>query len=359
MGRTTRALISRSALAHNLARVREAAPGARVMAVVKADGYGHGLGEVAAVLAGADAFAVSCLAEALALRAAGVRAPVVALQGFGNSAEIAALAEARVEAVVHAAWQLEALAQADPGRPLRVWLKIDTGMGRLGFPPADAPAAWRALRACPAVTGEIRLMTHMANADDPDDGATAAQLARFRAATEGLAGERSLANSGALLAFPESQAEWVRPGIMLYGISPFGTRSAGSLGLRPAMRLETRLIAVNRRGAGDRVGYGGEWVCPEPMAVGVAAVGYGDGYPRHAPAGTPVRVAGREVPLIGRVSMDLITLDLRAAPQAAPGDPVLLWGEDLAVERIAAAAGTIAYELVCAVAGRVERLTVD
>jgi alanine racemase len=359
MGRTAEALIDPSALTHNLSRVRQAAPGARVMAVVKADAYGHGVGAAVRALAAADAFAVACLSEASALRALGVDKPVVALQGFTDASQVNAFAEHDIEPVVHQDWQLELLERAGAPRPLRVWVKIDTGMNRLGFPPGRAGEVLERLSGCASVQGPLRVMTHMANADDRADPATQRQLAAFDDAVRGTEAERSLANSGCVLGWPQTHADWVRPGIMLYGVSPFTGSSGAEHGLRPVMSLRTRLIAVSRRERGARVGYGGTWVCPETMPVGIAAIGYGDGYPRHAPSGTPVLIRGHEAPLVGRVSMDMLAIDLRGAPDAVPGDEVLLWGEGLPVERIAEASGTIAYELLCGVAGRVDRCRCD
>ncbi|WP_440997357.1 alanine racemase [Arhodomonas sp. SL1] len=354
MTRIARATIHAAALRENLAVVRRHAPGARVMAVLKADAYGHGLLPVADALAGADALAVSCLAEALPLREAGFGHRVVLLEGFFSGDEIPLFAERRLDAVIHAPWQLDCLESAARGRPIDVWIKVDTGMHRLGFPPEAAAGVYRRLRACPAV-GEIRWLTHLASADDRDDPTTGAQVDDFEAARGELPGEVSLANSAGTLGWPVAHGDWVRPGICLYGASPF-IDGGGRPPLRPAMTLEARLIAVHRRCKGDRIGYGGGFTCPEDMPVGVASIGYGDGYPRHAPNGTPVLVAGHLAALAGRVSMDMLCVDLRGAPQAAPGDRVTLWGEGLPAERVADAAGTIAYELFCRLTPRVERI---
>jgi alanine racemase len=355
MGRTAEALIDPAALSHNLSRVREAAPGTRVMAVIKADAYGHGIATAVQALAGADAFAVACLSEGVGLRELGATAPIVALQGFTDPGQVDAFAEQRIDPVVHQPWQLDALESARPSRRLRAWLKVDTGMNRLGFAPGEAAVVWERLRVCEAVEGPPGLMTHMANADDRSDAATERQLALFEQATREIEAERSLANSGCILGWPRTRADWVRPGIMLYGVSPFVDTVGAEHGLHPAMTLRTRLIGVRRRSRGDRVGYGGTWECPEDMPVGIAAIGYGDGYPRHAASGTPVLVAGREAPLVGRVSMDMLAIDLREVPRAVPGAEVVLWGEGLPVERVATAADTIAYELLCSVSGRVDR----
>ncbi len=355
MRRMAQVTVDPDALRHNLARAREAAgPGRRVMAVVKADAYGHGLAEAAQALAEADALAVACIGEAACLRELGWRGRVVVLEGVGDAAGLREAAALGVDLVVHAPEQLALLEASPPRRPLDLWLKLDTGMHRLGFDPDEAAALQARVAALPGA-GTVRWMTHLACADERASPATARQLERFARALAGLPGERSAANSGGLLAWPQARLDWVRPGIMLYGVSPFAGGEGAREGLRPAMRFETRLIAVTRRRRGDALGYGGAWVCPEDMPVGVAAAGYADGYPRHAPAGTPVLVRGREAALVGRVSMDMILVDLRAVPEARPGDVVALWGPELPVERVAARAGTIAYELLCAAGARAGR----
>jgi alanine racemase len=347
--------ISAAALRHNLARVHALAPKSRVLAVIKADGYGHGLIETARALDAADAFAVARLDEALALRAAGVDRPMVLLEGCADVEELTLCATHALEPVLHHAQQVEALCAAHLATPITVWLKLDTGMHRLGFAPRALPGVLARLAQCAAVKSAPRFLTHFACADEADASFTREQAACFERALEGRAGERSLANSAAILRHPALHADWVRPGLMLYGVSPFAGECGAQLGLRPAMQLETRLIAVNHHPRGTAIGYGRSWICPEPMPVGVAAIGYGDGYPRHARPGTPVLVNGVRVPLIGRVSMDMITLDLRAVPLAARGDPVLLWGADLPVETIADHADTIPYTLLCGLTARVAR----
>lgn len=352
MSRATAVRFNLKALAHNLRRVRAATPGRRVVAAVKAEGYGHGLIRVARAL-DADAFAVACIEEASALREASIEQPILLLEGVFEATELPLCARHRFEIAVHHVEQVLMLERARLEHPLRVWLKIDTGMHRLGLSPAVVPTVYRRLRACPAVTAEIGLMSHLARADERDCDDTLRQVQTFQEATAGRPGERSLANSAGILGWPQTHFDWVRPGIMLYGASPFVDGLAPDEDLQPVMTLSTQLIAVHRLQRGDPVGYGGTWVCPEDMDVGVAAVGYGDGYPRHAPAGTPVLINGREAALIGRVSMDMITLDLRRHPEARVGDPVVLWGEGLPVERIAKAAGTISYTLLCGITRRV------
>ncbi len=323
-------------------------------AAVKAEGYGHGLVRVARAL-DADAFAVACVEEALALREAGVDRRIVLLEGVFEAAELSLCARHALDIAVHQPEQARMLELARLERPLRVWLKIDSGMHRLGLAPETVPTVFQRLRDCPAVQAEIGLMSHLARADERDCDCTLQQLRVFETATAGLSGERSLANSAGILGWPRTHFDWVRPGIMLYGASPFVDSLAPDEDLRPMMSFQTRLIAIQRLRRGEPVGYGGTWVCPEDMDVGVAAAGYGDGYPRHAPSGTPVLVNGHAAALVGRVSMDMITLDLRQHPGARIGDPVLLWGEGLPVERIAQAAGTISYTLLCGVTARVRR----
>lgn len=356
MSRPLRALVNADALAHNLDRVRQVAPGRRVIAVIKADGYGHGLLRVADALDGADTFGLVTLDEALRLRAHGVRKPLLLLEGVFEAGELETVARHGVDVVLHHRWQVEALESAQLPTPVRVWVKLDTGMHRLGFPAGEARALADRLRGHANVAPPVRFMTHLASADDPANPATTRQLARLTAALAGLEAEASVANSAGVLAWAESHAEWVRPGLMLYGASPFAGRVGADERLRPVMTLETRLIAVGRVAAGEAIGYSGTWTCPEDMPVGVAAVGYGDGYPRHAPSGTPVLVNGVRVPLVGRVSMDMITLDLRPIPDARPGDRVVLWGEGLPVEEVARSAGTIAYQLLVGLTARVPRL---
>ncbi len=358
MPRPTTATIHTDALRHNLGVLRARAPGSRLMAVVKADAYGHGLERVVRALRDADAFGVATLADAERIRAAGLSQPVLLLPGFDAPEDLPQLQRLGVETVVHHHAQLEMLEQAPPelARALRYWLKVDTGMHRLGFAPEHAREAHARLSALGA--SDPVLMTHFASSDEFDDASpngrqTREQLEVFERATAGLPGLRSLANSAAVLGWPQAHGDWVRPGGALYGISVVAGKSGVDFGLRPAMTLSTRLLAVNRIARGERVGYSATWETPEDMPVGVAAVGYGDGYPRRVPAGTPVLVNGRRAPVVGRVSMDLMTIDLRRHPEAKPGDPVVLWGGELPVEVVADGAGTIGYEPVCSITRRV------
>ncbi|MGY4516150.1 alanine racemase [Lysobacter sp. HA18] len=362
MARPTSATIHVDALRHNLGQVRARAPRSRVMAVVKADGYGHGLERVARALAGADAFGVAALSDAERLRAAGISQPILLLSGFDEPSDIERLRGLNVWTTVHHVSQLEMLEQAAPGEPIDCWLKLDSGMHRLGFAPDAFRAAYKRLISMRGgAVGNVVLMNHFAASDDfadsPSRGAqTREQMEVFRAVTADLDGARSLANSAAVLGWPDAHDDWIRPGGALYGISVVDGRTGEDFGLRPAMTLSTRLIAVNRVCKGGRIGYAGTWECPEDMDVGVAAIGYGDGYPRAAPAGTPVLVGGHRTQVIGRISMDLMTIDLRGVPEARVGDPVTLWGPELPVETIAASAGTIGYELTCSITRRVRFL---
>lgn len=355
MSRTTVATIHLGALRHNLARIKALAAPAKVMAVVKADAYGHGLERVARALdADAEAFAVAALGDGLRLRAAGHQQRIVVLSGPDHASDIAEMQRLRLDVAIHHDTQLPWLAQASAARgPLRVWLKVDTGMHRLGFSPQRVAAVHAQVAALPGIAPEIGLLTHFSDSEVFDGLQTPAQIARFIEATHQLPGPRSLANSAAVLGWPAARADWVRSGGLLYGLSVVEGRSGAELGFRPAMTLSTRLVAVNQVKAGERIGYNGSWTCPEDMPVGVAAIGYGDGYPRSAASGTPVLVGDQRVPLIGRVSMDLITLDLRHAPTAKVGDRVTLWGPELPVETVAAHAGTISYDLTCGMTRRV------
>ncbi len=349
----TTATIDLTALRHNLARVHAAAPGCRVATALKANGYGHGLLRVARALESADAFAVARCDEALVLREAGITKPIVVLEGFLQPEEVDLCRYYQLQAAIHHDSQLRMLELATSGTPLNLWLKIDTGMHRLGFAPTQVSAVLERLAACPNAAPNPRLMSHLARADEREHPFTQQQLATFQAVTQGRTAERSLANSGGILAWPDTHFDWVRPGIMLYGCSPFSESVGVDEGLRPVMTLTSRLIAIQHYPVGDTVGYGGSWRCPRDSRIGVVAIGYGDGYPRHAPSGTPVLVNGERAPLAGRVSMDMITIDLTDLPDAHVGDPVTLWGQDLPAEEIAHKTATITYELFCKITPRV------
>lgn len=350
--RPAQVLIDLHALRHNLQQVRRSAPDRRIMAAIKANGYGHGLEWVAKALGDSDGFGVACIEEALQLRQAGITAPITLLEGFFHTDELPLIEQNALDLVLHHPQQIEQLLSASVSGPLRVWLKVDSGMHRLGVAPELAAVLWRKLEAHPAIDA-IGQMTHLATADEPDHPATRHQLNVFAETTAELGGLKSIANSAGILGWPGSHGDVVRPGIMLYGVSPFIGGRASEYDLKPVMTFRSELIAINRMKKGDAVGYGGTWRCPEDMTVGVVAAGYGDGYPRHATNGTPVLLNGKRVSLAGRVSMDMLTVDLRGQPEAKIGDPVVLWGRGLPAEEVAEFAGTIAYELFCGVTQRV------
>ena len=351
------AVLNLDAVQHNLQTVRRYAPQAKIMAVIKANGYGHGLLRIAGSLQNADAFAVARVDEGIRLRKAGIKTRIAVLEGFSCAEELDELVQHQLDVVVHSFTQLEIFEGRAEHGACAIWLKLDTGMNRLGFKPKEFNAVFQRLNQCSIIKQPISLMTHLANADDKQDPTTLNQIGLFNNTVVALAqlgNERSIANSAGILAWQEALADWVRPGVMLYGISPFPDSTGEQLGLKPIMGLHSRLIAVKPIAKGDKVGYSGTWVCEKPTTLGVVAIGYGDGYPRYAKTGTPVLVNGQRVPLIGRVSMDMITVDLEMQPDAKPGDPVTLWGDGLAVEEIALCADTIPYTLVCGVTQRVQ-----
>ena len=352
MPRPIRASIDLEALRHNYLLAKNRAGHAKAFAVVKANAYGHGLDRALQALGEvADGFALLDLAEARAVRAAGLVQPVALLEGFFEPADLAEIAALRLMPAIHSEAQLAMLERATLAAPIDVLLKVNSGMNRLGFTADSLPAALAQLRALPCVRG-ITVMTHFARADD--EVGVGAQLARFKKMTAGLDLPVSLANSAALLRFPEATGQIVRPGIMLYGSSPMPDMlSAEAIGLRPVMTLTSEIIGVQDIVAGERVGYGGTFEASGPTRVGVVACGYADGYPRHAPTGTPILVEGRRTRVLGRVSMDMLACDLTHLPDAGVGSAVTLWGEGLAADEVASAAGTISYELFCALAARV------
>lgn len=312
--------------------------------MVKANAYGHGAVRCAhALQAEADGFAVAFAAEALELRASGIEAPILLLEGVFDSAELEAAARKRLWIVVHHEAQLRMLEGCTLRHPLQVWLKFNSGMNRAGFDASGLRSAWQRLQALPAVA-TVSLMSHFARADEADEMETAHQIARFDAATAGFPGPRSLANSAAILAWPQARRDWARPGILLYGADPL---AAGGHELRAVMTLESEVMAVRDLQAGDALGYGASFVAERSQRIGLVALGYADGYPRVVPTGTPVRVDGHLSRIVGRVSMDMLTIDLSTLPQAGLGSRVELWGAQLPVNTVAAAAGTISYELLC------------
>jgi alanine racemase len=349
-----RAVIDAAALRHNLRQVRRIAPDSRVMAVIKANAYGHGLVPAAKAFAEADGFAVARLDEGMALRAAGLTNRILLLEGVFGADQLAIAAQQHFELMVHSAEQLALLDALSGDAAVTTWIKVDSGMNRLGFRLEDFAAAYDRLRANPHVTSDPTLTTHLASADDRRDPKTRQQIEAFSAATAALPGARSIANSAGVLAWPAARADWVRPGLMLYGVSPFPSGIGAELGLRPAMTLRTEVIAVKTVKVGETVGYGGAWTAPRDTRIAVVAAGYGDGYPRSTASGTPVQIGGRRAPLVGRVSMDMITVDVTDLPVVAVGDPVVLWGSEVPVEEVSAHAGAIAWDLLCSVSQRVQ-----
>ncbi|MCU7843105.1 MAG: alanine racemase [Candidatus Thiodiazotropha sp. (ex Monitilora ramsayi)] len=359
MGYAPQAQIDHDALRHNLQRVRDTAPDSRVWSVIKADAYGHGVERVATALQESDGFAVARLDEGLKLRKAAFKQPILIMGGCYTSDEWVQAVRNEFDVVVHQERQVTLLESLplDTGS-INVWLKVETGMHRLGIPSEHLTDLADRLTAHPRVR-RINLMTHLANADDRSDSFTYSQIARFESHKTDRFTHGSIANSAGVLGFQATHRDWVRPGIMLYGVSPFSDTSAEELGLRPVMTFRSRVIAVQQCRRDDPVGYGGTYNCPQDMPIAVVAVGYGDGYPRHAEEGTPVLVAGRRLPLVGRVSMDMITVDARDYPEVQAGDSVVLWGRGLPVEEVAKSAGTIGYELLCSVTSRVEFLDLN
>ncbi|OGS94173.1 MAG: alanine racemase [Gallionellales bacterium RIFCSPLOWO2_12_FULL_57_18] len=349
MHRPIQAHINQSALENNL-HVARRATSARLMSIIKADGYGHGMLRVAGALSASDGFALLDIQDAMRLREAGFRQTILILEGFFGAEDLALFAEYDLTCVIHSAWQLALLDAYPKSGKLDVWLKVNSGMNRLGFVPQQVAQAMEQLRRHRAVR-EITLMTHFANADEARG--VAEPLALFNDVAAPYRISRSLANSAALLRYPETHGDWVRPGLMLYGASPFADASAQQLGLKPAMTLSSRIIAVQELRAGDEIGYGALFRAEHAMRIGIVACGYADGYPRHAPNGTPVLVDGQRAQTLGRVSMDMLYVDLSKLPQAGVGSRVVLWGEGMPIEEVARAAGTVSYELMCALTARV------
>ena len=344
--RPARALIDLQALRHNYQLAREVT-GAKALAVIKADAYGHGAVPCAQALeAHADGFAVACIEEALELRAAGIRAPILLLEGFFEADELPLIVEHDFWCVVHSLWQLDAIEHTKLAKPIHVWLKLDSGMHRVGLHPTDYKTAYQRLQASDNVA-KIVLMSHFARADELHCTRSEEQVAVFQAARAGLSAEVSLRNSPTVLGWPTVPSDWVRPGLMLYGATPFEETQALAARLQPVMTLESKVIGVRELPAGEPVGYGAKFITPKPMRIGVVAMGYADGYPRQAPTGTPVLVAGQRTQLLGRVSMDMLCINLTDVPQAGLGSSVELWGKNILASDVAAKADTIPYQIFC------------
>ena len=356
MSRPLLAQVNLSALRANLRKVRERAPDAQVLAVVKADAYGHGLMRVLPALSDADGLALLELDAAVTLRDHHYARRILLLEGFFTADELAEIAARRFAVVVHHEEQVRMLEAAVLPRPIEVFVKINTGMNRLGFRPDLAQAIVDRLSRASSVA-VMRMMTHLARADEEEG--VRGQLERFEEACQGLPYPHSIANSAGVIRYSDVGGDYVRPGIMLYGSSPFPYDTAEKLGLEPVMTLKSELIAIQDIKTNESVGYGGTYTASRAHRIGVVACGYADGYPRHAPNGTPVLVCGKKVRTAGRVSMDMMTVDLTDVPQAVVGSPVVLWGEGLPVDDVAAVGSTVGYQLLCAVSRRVRFLTTE
>lgn len=351
MGRPATATINLDALRHNYRIAQQLSArstgNGQVMAVVKADAYSHGATACAIALADmASGFAVACIEEALELRAAGIKQPILLLEGFFEPSELAMIDQYRLDTVIHHQYQIDALVAHPLDHPVRLWLKMDSGMGRVGFTPDEYRRAWGQLNGLSFVN-DIVLMSHFACADESDNDHAQQQLTMFNACTHGLPGERSFCNSAGLVALKEARGEWNRPGLLLYGVSPFPKAHGIEQNLKPVMELSSAIISIKEIPAGSPVGYGSQWITQRPTRIGVVAIGYADGYPRHAANGTPVFINGCRVPLVGRVSMDMLTVDLTDLPDVQIGDRAILWGEELPINEVAQGAGTIPYQLLC------------
>lgn len=349
MTRPTGVNIDAAALLHNLNQAKSYVPDSKIIAMVKADAYGCGLSHVVPVLEGkVYAFGVACLEEALALRSLRVSNECILFQGVFHAEEWQCVAINRLQSVVHQIQQLQWLLATPLPNKIKIWIKVDTGMHRLGFAPEEVYDVLMQLSTCPWVDSQIGLITHLASSDEPGNPQNQLQLKIFNELNlPSLHLQKSICNSAAIMSFPKAHTEVIRPGIMLYGVSPFVNQTGRDLGLKPVMRFTSALVATHLLAEGSYVGYGGTWRAKRPSVIGVVPVGYGDGYPRHIAPRTPVWINGFNVPIVGRISMDMLTIDLTDYPQLQIGDPVELWGENLPVETIANAAGTIAYELLC------------
>lgn len=351
--RRPQAIIDLGALNHNFARVKQLAPASKVLAVLKANAYGHGMLAVAQALKHADALGVARIDEALALRAGGITKPIVLLEGFFHPDELQLVVASNLQLVIHHREQAAALLAARLDAPVRVWLKVDSGMHRLGIYPDEFNELHHCLSQSANVQTPIRLMSHFACSDELANPATLRQLQLFRQTISGAEGEVSLANSAAILNWPQSHGDWVRPGLMLYGVSPMADVSGNAHGLQAVMTLSSSVIAVRHVKAGEAVGYGGSWIAAHDTRLAVVAIGYGDGYPRAASNNADVVINGQRLPVVGRVSMDMITVDI-GQQSVAVGDHVILWGPQLPVEQLAQRVDTIPYELLCNITSRVQ-----
>jgi len=364
--RTTRAVIDLSACRHNLQQAKLAAPDSRLIAVIKANAYGHGMLNIAHALNETDMFAVARVEEAVMLRESGIKKPILLLEGFTSEAELILVSRYDLDCVVHHESQIQILEKSNSKTSneikINAWLKIDTGMHRLGFVIEEVESTYKRLSLLNKFKQPLQIMTHLANADDKNDQTTLNQIDIFNQKIETIKKinsdpntiEFSIANSAGILGWPLSHSNWNRPGILLYGVSPFINELADEHNLKPVMTLKSQIISIKKLNKGEPVGYAGEYICEKNMRIGIVAIGYGDGYPRHAKTGTPVLINNKRSQLLGRVSMDMICVDLTDLNDTKIYDSVTLWGKGLPVEEVAAHAGTIAYDLLCGVTKRVE-----
>lgn len=350
----TQATVNLSAIAHNLQVVRDLVGQRYIMAMIKANGYGHGILPVAKAIDSVSGFGVATIDEACQLKEAKIKSPIVLMSGFTDREELQFLVEHEIATIVHHENQINLLEKATFPKPFNIWLKVDTGMHRLGILPQQFNELFSRLNKIRHIKKPFGLMTHLADADNDDRKFTLEQFSLFEKLFANKPGLKSIGNSAAILRYTEKLCDMVRPGIMLYGVSPFADKVGADFNLKPAMTLSSQIIAIKQLKRGDKVGYGCIWECPDDMLIAIIAIGYGDGYPRHAENGTPVLVNDVRCPLVGRVSMDMIIVDLRLQPNAKIGDQVILWGDDLPVETIAACANTIGYELSCNITPRVK-----
>lgn len=358
---TASATIDLDALRHNLGVVKRHCPNQKIMAMVKSRAYGHGLVSCARALSDADGFGVACLHEALILREVGISQEIFLVSGFHHAEEITAITAHDFTAIIHSPWQIDALEQADLSQPIKIWMKIDSGMGRLGFTPEVFQSEYQRLRAIAGVHNNIGVITHLSSADDVNDPITLQQIEAYRQLTKDIAGPKSIANSGGVLHWPPAieSTDWVRPGIMLYGVAPNMAEQGEKYDLRPVMTVYAQVLAVKQMKKGQPVGYSHAWCCPEDMKVAVLAYGYGDGLPRTA-AGLKVTHAKGQAAIVGRVSMDLSTIDCRGLDDIQPGDEVILWGNGgESIETVATEIGDFTYEMLTNVSGRVRRIYME
>ncbi len=356
ISRPLHATIDLSALSHNVARIQSFTHRANILAMIKANAYGHGMTPIAKQLSGVNGFGVACLEEARTLIEAGITQPIFLMEGPFSVEALSVIAKHDFHIVLHHPAQIDMLVKTPCNTPLNVWLKLETGMHRLGFSATDFLNAWQRLQDVAWVKKPINLMTHFAQADDVASTLTQRQYDLFKHITKEYPGQRSCANSAATLGYKHMHEDWIRPGIILYGISPFADKTGSLHGLKPVMTLRSKIIALNHVPKGEQVGYGAGWIAPRDSRIAVVAIGYGDGYPRHAPNGTPVLINGKKMPLAGHVSMDMLTVDVSDEASIKIGDEVVLWGNALPIETIAKYVGTIPYELTCNITARVKFL---